>query len=245
MKAILYQLLVFVSLVSCSSEGSTTDPNLELFNKEFTVDQVLAYDNSLNYFDWFLEENYPKSKSKGSSMTLFLKDFLSQDSAKFIWKHDEELLLNIINDLEESGLRKEFKLYGHEQHDFLDSSTGTITVEIEEEPYILLNGEDSSVIEKSREKIERMQRESHDRWDKSLHFNRWGNYMNGLREVAKNEKWVADFVEAVSASNFTDPFIAANGALSSFSSKEFEDPIMKRILFSEVFYWEILNESKQ
>lgn len=242
MKFKLLLTLGLTFLSSCQQGKKAIDPKLELFYHEFSSDQVSAFEESIGYFDWFLKFNYPESQSYGSSVQSFLKDFLRQDSAKFIWKHDHNKLQLTNEYLENSGLRKEFKIYGREQSEQQNQSTEPLKVEIEEEPIHLFPGEDSSVIESRRKKLERMEKESMERWDNSLHLNLWGNYLNALRSVGEQEKWVSDFVEAVEASNNTSPFIAAQGALESFSENKFEDPILIRVLFVEVFYWELLNE---
>lgn len=224
MKKTLLIIIAFSLTTHVHSQG-----RLDAFNKILGTKQSEAFDQAVESYGKFLELNYSVQTSVVEQNLAFLDDFINMDvSNRPNWKFPNDIEA-VLEQWEESGLRKEMWLWPNEHYepnylpewDKNDSTSGE-WVEDEVIPITPRNGQ---VVNEPLEQ------------DSSLSFNTWGKYLYALNQCCSSDTLVSRFVEAVQGMGDVSPFLAAK-AFSAFG-KRLNDPIVMRMIVAEFYYFQM------
>jgi hypothetical protein len=154
----------------------------------------------------------------------------------------------VIQKLEESGLRKEFWIYGYEEYtpfyyhqiliDSIKKTSPDTSLAIDSNKLReLYNNSDLEIIPimNSTDSVEGM---TYKEWsDSSLSFNRNGKFIYALEKFSNNDSTIIEYLDAKEAVGNISPSLISSGLLASISNPS--EPFVKKIILLEIYYWMI------
>lgn len=208
--------------------------SLQEFNEILGEEQSSAFDHAVESYKTFLKLNYPDQESLVDQNAQFLKDFhriYTSAPPDWIFPDDTQ---SILNQWEESGLRKEIRLWTDEKYipqHFPDwgenDDTYSIHIEIEDEIIPITKSEGKT----TTEPLER---------DNFLVSNNLGKFVYALDQCCSSDTIVYNYVEVKQRVGDISPSIMAS-AYSEFGER-LNDPITLRMIVAELYYWLMLTE---
>jgi hypothetical protein len=226
--------ILLIILTLFLTENTYCQEPLQVFNEILGKDQALAFDQAVISFEKFLKINYPDQHSRVEQNSQFLKDFQSlYASGRPEWNFPDDNQ-TVLNQWEESGLRKEIRLWTNEKYfpyhlpDLgVYDSTGTFHFEIEEEIIPIPHRDGQTVTEP-------MERDSF------LISNTMGKYLYALDQCCSYDPIIYEYLDAMRMAGDISPSLMA-GAFSTFGER-LSDPIVLRMIVAELYYWIMISE---
>lgn len=207
------------------------------FNEALAPEQAKALDAGIALFDRFLDDNFPNRSSEGAQMRAFLTYLQKHNTPNDSWTYNAAQCAAVFAQLEESGMRRAIRAYGYEPDDTPVDTAGTLTLDMEEEELPPIAGMDSADMAARHARRDSIEQAQQLRWDSMLHFSSYGKYAMAVEAVQHHNPKYAEYLGSVRLTNGTIPTMAVEGALSGYTEEELADPIVKRILFAEVFWY--------
>lgn len=243
---IIFGLLAF----SCSSWSKEKNNDLKGFNDFLGKEKASALNSAVESFDQFLRTNYSDFDNQSKRTKAFLEYVQANFELDSTWNLPTKRIQKIISDFETSGLRKEIWVYGYEdyqpQYDIYEilhpeekdtsniQDLGELDLDFIEEEIIPLSNIDSA-------EIARHEKEMEERIKNSLHFNNYGQFLYALAKHTLKDTTIQEYVNVKIIAGDISPVLIASGLLSQ--EIDFEDPFIKRILVTELYYgimiWDI------
>lgn len=245
MKKILTILLLLLAFTACEENRK----DLEAFNNLLGTEKTDAFNEGIEAFNMFLDDNYPNQKSQGLQIEMFLKKLsenLEGYGSDSNWIYRTSYNREVLELLENSGMRLEIRKYGYEVYeDGLDSSrydvfdndldsSGYLLVQIE---YEIIPGQDSAEFIANKLRYDSIMEEQNGRLDSTLWFNVRGKYIEGLKLIQHRDERIQRYVEAKQNLGNTAYTTAVNEAIDGYEPFDYEDPFIQRILFAEIFWY--------
>ena len=240
--------MTFLGCQTTSVDLSDNESGLQEFNNFLGTEKSNALDQMVKSFDNFLQINYPDKKTQGKRTRAFLEQLATNYSPDTNWTFDTEKNIEILRQLEVSGMRREIWLYGYEDFEpkynihslFVDNEDDTIAeygildIDLEEEELIPLTKRDSAQQSEFEERIRKREEELQQKRDSALWLNMWGQFLYGLAKYSK-DTIITDYVEAQLAAGHISISIIIDGFLNYYTNKDYEKPLTKRVMVANLY----------
>jgi hypothetical protein len=240
-----YVIAIGLLVISSSTWGQEQNNNLKDFNDFLGQEKATALNSAVESFDQFLMANYPDLDNQSNRTREFLEYIQKNFDPDSTWNLLNNRNQKIISDFESSGLRKEIWLYGYEeyepQYDIYEilppeeEDTSNIQVIDARDLENIFGDETISISNIDSAEIVRQEKEMEERMRNSLHFNSYGQYFYALAKFNLNDTSIQYYVEVKILMADISPVLIASGFLHQ--EVDFENPFIKRILVTELYYW--------
>lgn len=248
------KFLIYISLFLFWGNQYVTGQSLSRFNSFLGEEKSEIIDNIVISFDNFLDVNYPKSANDSIAITRFLQDMAIYNIDSLIF--DGSYNYQILDELEKIKFRKEIARFGFEEYDFIENKIILDSIFYEPKSGDIvdlgeLNLEDDIEIELPDKPFkvdtvvlnERL-RKSEERHLKSLHSNIMGDYYLGLSIACdKNDRLYEILKTMYSVGGGLSWSLIAPGLLES--KADFANPVVKRYLIFEIYFWLLVNDCEK
>lgn len=246
-------LSIALLAISCPAQCQDKYNNLKGFNDFLGPDKADVLNSAVQSFDRFLLINF--SLDASTSTIEFLKYIQDNSAPDSSWALPTERNKTIVSEFESSGLRKEIWIYGDEEfeaqydiHEILLPKehepadihyVGELALDLDEE-LIIPNSEIDTADIASRKK------EMDERRRNTPRVNHSGRYLYALTKFSPDDSILHEYINAKVFGSNISPNLLASVLLSP--ATDFEDPFIKRIIVTELYYgimlWDIERKEK-
>ena len=226
-------IFILNSVFACKSETTKYSKQFEHFKKEFPDSQAFVLEEIIQSFNEFLITNYPQQETVGAKIEAYLLSLGNYNSLMLFdtnWIFDTNKNIAILKHFEDSGLRKEFYLWGYEYKEnpyknnyeiwLLDSNSK----EIPRPPF----GDQQQYLLKQVQEF-----------DSTYSIKTNGKFVNTTKKVL-NDPDLNNYFNVFSAENNMSPVILIEGLPQVLSNEEISNPIVQLLLFREFFYTQMV-----
>jgi hypothetical protein len=224
-------ILILFSVFGCNSESSRYSNQFELFKKEFPESQAEVLDEIIQSFNEFLIINYPNQKTVGAKTEEYLFSLENKTSLfDTSWDFNTNKNIQMLKRFEDSGLRKEFYLWGYEYEEnpyktyyevwLLDSNSR----EVPRPPF----GDQQQYLLKQIQEF-----------DSTYSIKTNSKFVNTTKKYL-NEPDLNNYFKVFSAENNMSPVILIEGLPQVLSEEELSNPIIQLLIFRELFYTQMV-----
>lgn len=243
--------IFFVAILNLSAICQQND--LVGFEKFLGDEKIEALNMLETSFDEFLESNFSNLPTQDKKIKHLLKVVKETGDLDTNWKFNSTFNIQVIQKLEESGLRKEFWIYGYEEytpfyyHQFLidsikkENPDTSLTLDSLQFNKIYEFDEEIEMIG-NPDSVDGM---SYQEWsDSLLDFNWRGQFIFAIDKFSKNDSVIMEYLDAKEAAGNISPSLIASGLL--YRNSNLDEAFAKRIILMELYYfmieWDIENK---
>ncbi|MCT4625204.1 MAG: hypothetical protein N4A46_16395 [Schleiferiaceae bacterium] len=205
---------------------------LKQFNTIMGKEQTKAMDAAVASFQTFLKLNYPDSTNLRSKTAGFLND-VTYMNPQIVQSWDfPPNTLDVYNQWESSGLRKEIWLWTNEDYEpqhFERPNTAMIGAvelklleEIDDDDIVPISGSNT---DRPMQKIEK---------DSILSFNTWGKYLFALNQSCSSDASITEYTDVKALTSDISTALVASAF--PYFDKKLDHPIIQRMIVAEFYY---------
>jgi hypothetical protein len=219
-------LFILIGVFGCKTESTKYSKQFELFKKEFPDSQAVVLDKIVQSYNAFLSTNYPNQKSIGARTESYLLSLESNNNIMLFdtsWIFETIKNIEILKQLEDSGLRKEFYLWGYERdiNPYREMYQNWLSDSIERVNPI------SSISE--YDYLMHIQE-----FDSAQFINTESKFVRAFKKYLNNPNMNTYFKAFYEEDNMS-PSVLAVGLAKEFSTGELSNPIIQLLIFREFY----------
>ena len=246
MKPYLLIILLFI-------DGCEESSQVDKFSKYLGSDEFQVLDKTISSFDHFLATNYDSIFGINDRTIAFLRDFEGfVYKTKPRWVVDSLKTIELMNDFESSGLRKELWIYDFEEYaneevityslivrDSLLSSSynDSANIDLEDIDDNFENLMEIPTVENSAEPI----KNDKDTFRRASQFSK---IIVGLHKYSSDEL-IREYCEVSFEVGRISPLLIANAFINHSNDMDYESFFVKTVIVTEFYYYILFHTSKQ
>lgn len=237
----IFTFILLFQLIGCSQ----TNDKQRIFYGELGEEKEAALESLINSFHEFLKSNYPDKPTLGERTRAYLKEVLEM---KRDWSYNQELYLDVLKQMEDSGLRRDIYIYNSELLDYPDynlksfisnredlRNDSTIEVETDFEDIIEID-----LSEEEIKQIEEREKEQKERWNKTPHYNFNGLFICSMAIALHKDSTFQQYFELKDLTLELSPSLLAQGMSTNMNNDQLESWENQLIIISEIYYFDLL-----